>query len=321
MQDPKLLLGIDGGGTKTTVWLGRIEGDNNQFVTEAKFTGDASNPRALGFAVALQNLKASVERVFQLAGRDVTPAEAACVCLAGAGRPEEQAEIAEFFSTHAISKHVEIRHDAEVLAAAPDEALTDDQPVACLIAGTGSLAWGRNSMGETARSGGWGYLLGDEGSAFSIGQAGLRAACRASDGRSNSSTLLQMILKQLDIKRASELIAWCYEQPQPRERMAALAPIVFAAANHQDEGAQSIIQQAAHELADMIHAVAQQLGLQSGEFAFVGAGGVLLAQSAFQDLILECLQQHQIQPSKAHFVEEPALGAIRIAHRAFLSAS
>ena len=155
------------------------------------------NPRAAGFDVAQANIDAAIDAAFAAADLPRTTVAAACFGLAGAGRPDEQQRIAAWARQQRIAERIRVCGDAEpILAAASPE-----NSGIVLIAGTGSLAWGRNQAGETARCGGWGYLLGDEGSGYAIALAGLHAAMRAADGRGPQTDLLAAFMDKLARQR------------------------------------------------------------------------------------------------------------------------
>jgi N-acetylglucosamine kinase-like BadF-type ATPase len=125
-----------------------------------------------------------------------------------------------------------------------------------VIAGTGSLAFGRDLAGRTARAGGWGFLFGDEGSAYAIAVDGLRAAAQAADGRGPATQLLPAFERRWNLPDAPALIPAVYAIAGDRAAVAALAAVVAAAAAAGDGVAQRILDEAAGRLADMVAAVA-----------------------------------------------------------------
>src|SRR5262249_34878829 len=148
-----------------------------------------------------------------------------------------------------IAQKIRVCGDAEPVLAA---ASPNNRGVA-LICGTGSLAWGRNIAGHVARSGGWGYLLGDEGSGYQIARAALVAALQAADGRGQPTVLLDRLLSALGARIPEELVELVYSPQMSRERMASLAAIAFTVAPH-DAVARVIVESAAKDLADMVTA-------------------------------------------------------------------
>jgi len=209
---------------------------------------------------------------------------------------------------------VRVTGDAEpILAAASPEFWG-----IALICGTGSLAWGRNQSGETARCGGWGYLLGDDGSGYAIALAGLQAAMRSADGRGPATALIGHFQQELKANAPSELVERIYGPEMTRERLASLAEIVFNAAAT-DDVAQKIIAAAAGELAWTIATLSRRLKLAPGAFALAVAGGVSLHQPAFCQLIADGLNRAGAPPQVVIPVAEPVRGAVALARLVALS--
>src|SRR5262245_59230190 len=143
MLTAPLILGVDGGGTKTVAWLAPLDDAQNSIILGRGQAGPG-NPRAAGFDVAQANITAAIEAAFADAKLPVTTAAAACFGLAGAGRESEQTRIANWAMQRGIATRVRVVGDAEPILAA---ASPDNCGIA-LICGTGSLAWGRNRAGE-----------------------------------------------------------------------------------------------------------------------------------------------------------------------------
>jgi N-acetylglucosamine kinase-like BadF-type ATPase len=311
MSDP-LVIGVDGGGTKTVAWLAPLDDPSGRAVLGRGLAGPG-NPRAAGFDVAQANIAQAIEAAFFDAKLPRLPAAAACFGLAGAGRAAEQEQIAAWATARGIAAKVRVCHDAEPILAA---AAPDNVGIA-LIAGTGSLAWGRNAAGETARAGGWGYLLGDEGSGYAIAIAGLRAAMRAADGRGPRTDLLAGLLQKLGAASPDELVAKVYATEMSREQLAALANVVFDYVAT-DETAATIIHTAARDLGELVVAVARELNFSDTCYTLAMTGGALVHQTYYRDVVLTAVDlQSRLQksspPSQYVVVEEPVLGAVRLA--------
>ncbi|TWU17774.1 BadF/BadG/BcrA/BcrD ATPase family protein [Novipirellula galeiformis] len=307
MHQDDLILGIDGGGSKTVAWLARR---NHQCRTETIGRGRSgpSNGRSVGFDQATANLDLAIDAVFADAKRTRTTVASACLSLAGADREAEQQLIRTWAEQCQLSHRITITNDAmPVLYAA-----SRDGVGIALISGTGSLAIGRSADGSTARCGGWGGLFGDEGSGYQIGVAGLRAAARAADGRGPQTSLLPSILEHYQITSPSELIPVIYSEQTNRASIARLALIVFAAAESGDVAAGDIIESAAAELCEMVTALATRLGFAETPFAFAVTGGVLTQQPRFADRLCQLLSDVGLQP-QIHPIREPVAGAVSIA--------
>jgi len=309
MSISPFVLGIDGGGTKTVAWLApRAEGQ-----ILGRGHAGPGNPRAAGFDVALANIDAAIAAAFADANLPRAEVAAACFGLAGAGRATEQQQIEAWATSRGIAQRVKVTGDAEPILAAA----SPDNVGVVLICGTGSLAWGRNAAGETARCGGWGYLLGDEGSGYAIALAGLRAAMRAADGRGPATDLLAGLMSVLKATSPEELVSRVYGPEMNRERLAGLASVVFEYRST-DGTAQQIIAEAARGLAELVATVAKQLhlNLPPKDFTLALAGGTLLHQLNYRERFLAALPSggaNSWATSRVIVVEEPVQGAVALA--------
>jgi len=302
-----LILGVDGGGTKTVAWLAPLVADDAGTILGRGQAGPG-NPRAAGFETAQANIGAAIEAAFVDAKLPKQSVAAACFGLAGAGRVVEQEQIAAWAKELQLATRVRITGDAEPILAA---AAPDNCGIA-LICGTGSLAWGRNRAGEVARCGGWGYLIGDEGSAYAIARAGLREAVRSADGRGYLTSLLARFQKELTAPTPQDLIDRVYSPQMTRERLAGLAHIVFDAALR-DPAANRIVTDAARDLADMIVVLCRQLQFPASGYILAVTGGVMLNETLLREGVLQCLEHDGVAPTTVISVAEPVRGAVALA--------
>ena len=305
-----LVIGVDGGGTKTVAWLAPLVDDEVDRVLGRGLAGPG-NPRAVGFAVAQANLEQAIAAAFADAGLTRSTVRSACFGLAGAGRAEEQSQIAAWARQQGIAALVRVTGDAEpILAAASPE-----NRGIVLICGTGSLAWGRNGAGETGRSGGWGYLIGDEGSGYAIALAGLRLAVRSADGREPATQLLARFQSSLGAATPEDLIGRVYSPQMTREGIAALAVEVFAAAEEHDELALRVIDAAASELVTMIAVLTRRLKFKEGGYPLAVAGSAILNTPVLQAAMLNELKSRETSPESVVPVAEPVRGAVTLARQ------
>jgi N-acetylglucosamine kinase-like BadF-type ATPase len=180
-----------------------------------------------------------------------------------------------------------------------------------VIAGTGSIAVGRNARGTLARAGGWGHIIGDEGSGYTIGRACLQAAARAADGRGPQTLLLDLLMRQWELKHPSDMIDTVYTT-EDKARIAQLAMSVFAAARAKDTVARRIIAQAADELHRAAIAVCHALDLARTPLSLALAGGLLVNQPAFRTQVLRRVRR-ACTLGHVSVVADPALSAARAA--------
>jgi N-acetylglucosamine kinase-like BadF-type ATPase len=309
MTTPPLLLGIDGGGTKTVAWLAPLDDAANTIVLGRGQAGPG-NPRAAGFETAQQNIAAAITAAYTDANLPQNTAAAACFSLAGAGREIEQRRIADWAAQQGLAQTVRVTGDAEPILAAA----SPDHSGVALICGTGSLAWGRNSAGQVARAGGWGYLMGDEGSAYAIARAALTAAARAADGRGPATEILAHLQREIDAKLPEELIERIYAPEMTRERLASLAKMVFDAAKS-DSVAREIVAGAAGDLAQMVATLCDRLSLPSNGYTLALSGSVILNQPALRSLLEGELIRRYREPHSISIVDDPVIGAVALARR------
>ncbi|NLG84904.1 MAG: hypothetical protein GX493_09935 [Firmicutes bacterium] len=186
---------------------------------------------------------------------------ARCVIGAAGGADSRvAAELSGMAAAAGIAGAIHVTHDAEIALAG---ALLH-RPGIFFIAGTGSIAYGEDEAGNRARAGGWGPLLGDEGSGYYLGLAGLRAVMRAFDGRGAPTVMTGLFLKELGLGREEELATLAHSPGTlTTTTVAALAPLVIAAAREGDPTAVDILAAAAAELVLAAKAVAVRLGMEA----------------------------------------------------------
>ncbi|OZB94190.1 N-acetylglucosamine kinase [Paenibacillus sp. XY044] len=154
---------------------------------------------------------------------------------------------------------------------------TGGDPGILIIAGTGSIVYGINASGESARAGGWGHRVGDEGSGYWIGKQAIIAALHGYDGRSGATALTDKLLNHLKLQNEEELFNWAYSAAYSVEKTAELSKLVSEAEQQGDASARMILEAAADELFLGARAVIERIGLAEAEetFALILQGGVL----------------------------------------------
>lgn len=297
------VLGIDGGGSKT---LALVAGPDGQVLGRGE--AGPSNYQGVGLPAALAALEAAVAAALADSGRDRCDLAAACVGLAGVDRPDDRARLAAWAARHLPGVPVTVANDAQLALAAG----TPHGWGVALLCGTGSIAYGRDAGGQMARSGGWGYLLGDEGSGYAIGLAALRAVMRAHDGRGPQTALTDAVLASYHLQSPSGLVGQAYQGSAGPASIAALAALVEMAALGGDGVAGEILREAGRELARAAWAVIMRLGL-TGAVPCALAGGVIVKGAALRAATLAAAAGLDIELAPVALVPEPALGAISLA--------
>ncbi|QDT99858.1 N-acetylglucosamine kinase [Gimesia aquarii] len=308
LQSKRLILGIDGGGSKTLASLA-VFSSRNEFQVVGQGRAGASNLNAVGLKVATTELELAIERAFESAKVPPRCVSYLCMGMSGAGRIEEKEAWTSWNQENRIGDRIKIVTDAETVLAAG----TPGGVGISLIAGTGSLAYGKSQTKDIARSGGWGYLLGDEGGGYRIAMTAINAILKAVDGRGSETALQGSFLQTLGLSNPQSLIGFVYRSENNRSEIAALSKLVFEASKAGDPVARAILDQAVDDLAQLVSAVVFRLNFSGGGYTLALTGGTLLHQESYRDSLLERLAQLNVEPMSVECVDDPSLGAIRIA--------
>jgi len=294
-----LLLGADAGGSHSTV----VVGSPTKILGRADGPGAAMRP---GGAAKSAAVLAETARRAAVQARVDLPVERAVVGAAGAGRAQEQAELAAALVEAGVARRVRVLGDGEVALATAFGA----RPGILVNAGTGSIAYARDPAGELHRAGGYGWQLGDEGGGYWLGRRALDVAARSHDGRGEGSTLLARLLGALGLQHFDDLVRW--SATATPAQMAALAPHVVNAAREGEAVARQAVDDAARELVELVSVLARHFP-GTGPVAVALAGGLLLPQSpltaAFRERLGATLKRARLVPDKI----DSAVGALRLA--------
>lgn len=298
MSAPSIVVGIDAGGSKTRAFavdregsvIGRGAGGGANLLSSPDPAG------SIGAALAES-----------LGGANP---DAVVLSCSGGDRPADR-ERGRAILTQLLGPRVriEVTHDAIA-------ALYAGNPAGygvVLIAGTGSIAYGRNDEGEEQRAGGWGYLIGDEGSGVWLGLEGLRAAAHHADGRGAPTAITAQVLSELGVRTFMEVIPQLYGRPHPAPAVVAAVWSVGRAAAEGDAIAISIVRRGAHALARAAAIVASGLRLTEGPVYLAGGAfeSVPSLDRAVRSELLAMLPRASVELVR----EEPAMGAARLAMR------
>jgi N-acetylglucosamine kinase-like BadF-type ATPase len=295
------VLGIDAGGTKTVCLLADEHGT---IISEGR--GAGANLHTAGELAVEKVLHEAMEAA--IGDRAVTPA-AVCLGIAGVDRVDEMRTVSAIMRRIGYKSRVLVVNDALIglVAGARDE------PGIAINAGTGSIVYGRNANFEAARAGGWGHMIGDEGSGYWIGREALAAVMRAADGRGPETGLTAEILAHFTVNDESRLPRIVYDREQPRVSVAALGPIVQRAASNGDAVALRILERAADELVLAARSVATHLEMRGDAFSFYLAGGVFRVVPWLAEELPRRLVEVAPRSQTQILNEEPAVGAVWLA--------
>lgn len=262
-MDMDVFVGIDGGATRATAVATDVEGREL-----ARVEGGPGGIRVDAPGAGAHRLADLVDEVLREAGARLPAAGLICA-VAGAGRDEARRDLAAALHREAVAVRLRVVTDAE---AAFHDAFGDG-PGILLIAGTGSIAWGRGVDGSVVRAGGWGERLGDEGSAYDLGSQALRAILHAHDRRGPATALTTTILRRIGVDAPDELVAWSARAD--KATIAALAPSVLEVAEAGDAVASTLVRNAAVALAAHVDAIHERLAPWPDAPTLALAGGLL----------------------------------------------
>jgi N-acetylglucosamine kinase-like BadF-type ATPase len=295
------VLGLDAGGTKTVCLLADEQGT---VLSSAR--GPGANLQAQGELEVEKVLHGVMEEA--LAGRDLA-LDAVCLGIAGVDRPDDAAIMRGIMRRIGHRRRALIVNDALIALTAG----ADHGPGIVVICGTGSICYGRDEEGHAARSGGWGYILGDEGSGYWIGRRALAAVVRHADGRGPATALTALVLEHFRVRSVNDLVQEVHLRDPRRHRVASLGGAVQAAIDEGDPVAREILDEGARDLASMALSVAERLQMRGVVFPFILVGGVLKAVPALRERLVARLED--VAPrGRAHLLTvEPAVGAVKLA--------
>jgi N-acetylglucosamine kinase-like BadF-type ATPase len=301
---PRYFLGVDGGQSSTTAMIG----DETGRVLGVGRGGPCNHVGAAeGRARFIDAVQSSLREACGQAGVTVTSVRFTSACLGFSGGPADKASI---LGELLKSDRTMVTDDAIIALAGA----TAGEPGIVVIAGTGSIALGRNAGGGTARAGGWGYLFGDEGGGFWIARQALVAALRLEEGWGVPTSVRARLLDATGARNINDLLHRCYTAEFPRPRVASLSVLVNHAAEAGDPLAVQILDTAARELAQLAVAVYRQL-FAAGEPGLVTyCGGVFGSRILLGRFRAWTASEAGIRVTAP--VYGPAIGALLEAYRA-----
>lgn len=289
------LVGLDIGGSKThAVAVGR----SGSLPAQEVMAGSA-NLSSVGITEAGRQL----DSVFDGLGRDGIAA--VCAGAAGVDTPEQEQRLQRLIQSKVPSARVSIVHDTHLILAAAGV----EHGIA-VISGTGSVAWGRTPAGATARAGGWGYLLGDEGSGYWVGRRAVQHALALADRGERPDRLAQQLAADCGLQDPGQLLDHFYAQSE-RRYWAGHSRLVFELAGDGDPASVGILAEASDALAGLVRTVGDRLGSTG---PVVLGGGLIVHQPLLQEMLKDNLAGAGYADSRV-LHRDPAHGAVDLARR------
>ncbi len=293
-----ICIGIDAGGSKTELLAAREQVDEmlNLF-------GSSGNPARVGFdgtvAVLSELILQATERLPEGSVASV------CAGIAGAGRHKDQLRIHEGIISELGDRTPEvlrITHDGDIAL----EAAFEGESGIMVIAGTGSVTLARTEKGDFLRAGGWGYLIGDEGSGYALGSYGMRALAHAFDGGPRTA-LTDLLAESRDVNTADDLFELVYHDKVPLQKF---APLVIQAARQGDEIAGRIVQQQTRRLTRQVRWLADRCSSVRPQLALLGG---LINEPFYHRSLSDALLEEFPGWTVMEPLNRPVVGAWRMA--------
>ena len=277
------IAGIDGGGTHTRM---EIRDEENCFLRGEEFGPFNIN------SIGEEAFRKLLREVFASCGN---MADCARICFGAAGisNPKVGEILEEELNAAGFGGKWKLCGDQEIALRG-----AMDTPGVAVIAGTGSICFGKNGAGETARSGGYGHLIDDGGSGYALGRDVLSAAVRAFDGRGQGKALLDAVYTQLEASAPADIVSFVYSPDTDKSAIAKFARIALDRAADGDETAQTILNRGAEELRALVAAVQNRLGLRDCPVALLG--GLISNENAYRQTVVEKLSELGTPIAPAH---------------------
>jgi N-acetylglucosamine kinase-like BadF-type ATPase len=268
LHAPLIVLGVDGGGTKTQAIITDEEGR-----TLGEGLAGPSNPLRVGVSNAAAAVREAVDRACASADMRRTDIASAEIGLAGVRRADLKEHMADALRRTLGISSLEVVTDADIAL----YGATGGKPGLVLIAGTGSICCGKNARRKHVCAGGWGPLAGDEGSGSWIARRALQAVAQATDGRGEATSLDDAACQYFNVATPDDLSLAIYAPSMTNERIAGFARHVIEAAAGNDAAACGIIADAGRELAAAACTVIRKLRIERETFQVAYVGGVFSA--------------------------------------------
>lgn len=300
----KYVIGIDGGGTKTLLKIADLNGK-----LLASCEGGPSNINSIKVETVTNTLKDVIDKGIEKIGETKENCCSLCIGSAGVDRPQEQKIMKDIISSLGISNKIVTVNDAET---ALYGGISGGIGI-ILVSGTGSISFGRNKEGFNARCGGWGHILGDEGSGYDIGKKALTAITRSYDGREPETLLTSLVLKKLNITKPDDLIDYVYRSGAGKKEIASLAQVVDEAYKKGDKRAEKILKESAYELFLCVIPIVEKLEFGNKAVTLALNGSVLTKNKYINNTFKKFINEKYPLIEITNMKDDAAWGAVLIA--------
>ena len=287
------IAGIDGGGTHTRV---ELRDQDNHFISRTEF-----GPFNLN-SIGEEAFRKLLAEIFTACG-GMKDCARLCIGAAGISNPRVKEILEEELANAEFTGLCKLCGDQEIaLRGAMDTAGV------ALIAGTGSISFGKNDAGNCARAGGYGHLIDDGGSGYALGRDVLNAAVRSFDGRCSSSAMESAVYAQLSGTAPQDIVSFVYNPATDKSAIAKFSHIALALAEQKEPVAQEILDRGAQALSELVEAVQRSLSLSGCQIALLG--GLLSQDNVYRQTVVSHLSHIGTPIAPAH---DALWGAAQIA--------
>ncbi|WP_313580260.1 BadF/BadG/BcrA/BcrD ATPase family protein [Lacrimispora sp.] len=293
------VIGMDGGGTATTVMAAGLHGDPVKSFRLGPLNINGQSREAA------EHTLTDLKRELELSGMNMSDCRGICIGAAGISNRDTAKLLTRNLKEQGMQGVIRLVGDHETALAG---ALEEPAGV-ILIAGTGSICYGVNESGAKFRAGGYGHIIDDAGSAYAIGRDILKAVVRSMDGRRGQTVLKEKIFRYLKMDSVEDLITWLYQPGRSKKEIAALAPFLEEGIRDKDQASTEILDHCGEELTELAEAVLTHF---KSPVSLVVSGSVLMENNEIYGLFCEKAKKRFPHLEIMKMRGEAAQGAVRI---------
>lgn len=295
-------LGLDGGGTKTSA---TIAGSDGRVL--CTIVGDSINYYSEGLKQARGNFADIIDKIKRVSG--VEHVHSVFIGSSALYKAASKDELEDFTKGICTSPNIHMDSDLSIAL----NAMMEEGECAVAISGTGSMIAGRRADGSIFSKGGYGYILGDEGSGYKIGLAGIQRGITGFEGATEETLLTKALQEKYQVEDLHDLIDIFYNPPIERKEIADFARDVLSCAKSGDKVSLDIVKSAGHELAATAAALLHEFSFPVPMGVF---GGIFVNHQIFYDAFCEKLQEFIPNANVCHLPIPPVRGAVLAAMKA-----
>ena len=298
---------MDGGGSKTAAAVASLD-SSGQLIILGRGRAGPSNLRLAGREQSIASLNQAVDEALGEANAAGQAVDYAVLALAGSTSPDVRREVTNWAKMRKLSSRIGVIHDVDPVLVSG----TENGWGIALVVGTGSVAIGVDTAGNSVTKGGWGHWFGDKGSGFDIACKALAAVAEAADDIGPETMLSELVMDKLGTANPRSILKEVSANGDTRRQVAALAPLILNAAGQHDKVAHDIVNGAVEETVKLVAAVAKTLAFTT-PYPLALGGGVACRSKLFRDELITRLNRLEPPPGKVTVVDEPVLGCLEIA--------